>query len=99
MDQLQSELTRREFTDWQLYFAAEPFGHSHSNFILATLCCLVANYMRDEDTQAFKPDDFIPKYVTQEEREAELDHERHVQADLAYVAAMVEAGYIKKVVH
>lgn len=49
---------------------ADPFGDTRTEMMIAQLCSLVYNALRDEDADAKEPQDFIPDYhLTDEARQ------------------------------
>lgn len=71
----QQKISTTEFRSWQAFYALEPFGEARTEFMLAQLCCIVANSNRGKSTKAFKVGDFIPKYGEQKRHKtgAELE--------------------------
>lgn len=77
-------MTAAEFTDWQRYAAAEPFGEQRADLRAGIVASAVANYagkMRREGLPPAVPTDFMPFAPQREpEPEAEPDPIAHFEA-------------------
>ncbi|HEX6827845.1 MAG TPA: hypothetical protein VF104_02570, partial [Burkholderiales bacterium] len=77
--------TAAEFTDWQHYAAAEPFGETRADLRAGIIASTVANYagkMRRDGLPPAVPTDFMPfvDRPAEPEPEAEPDPVAHFEA-------------------
>lgn len=74
--ELKARLGHAEFTEWQAFYAIEPFGHARSDIQTALLASLVANAHRDtkKRPRPYGIRDFIPEYWQQraEDKSAQI---------------------------
>lgn len=59
--QLQTELTKQEFIEWQAFYQLEPWGFDIENWRAANIASTVANVNRPPKKPAYKLEQFMPK--------------------------------------
>lgn len=67
-------MSARTFAEWQAYCAIEPFGPQAEFWRAGMIACMTANVNRKKNQQPYKPEDFMPKGLTQQDP-AQLDAE------------------------
>ena len=57
-------MSSREFSEWQAYYAQEPFGEYRADLRMGILASLIANMFNDpkKRTKNYTPDDFMPQF-------------------------------------
>ncbi|MBT8199580.1 MAG: DUF4035 domain-containing protein [Acidimicrobiia bacterium] len=75
VEQLQAEITSREFAEWIAYDRLEPIGDDRSDHMIAQLTAILANIHRRPGTKAYTVTDFLlfrPKRTHWQEMRAKL---------------------------
>ena len=57
-----SRISSRELTEWQAFYAVEPWAGDAPYYGSAIVAATVANSLRNPKTKAFKPETFIPRF-------------------------------------
>jgi hypothetical protein len=62
--ELLSRISSRELSEWQAYYAMEPFGGERDDLQAGLVASTIANVNRDpkKRKQAYTPQDFLPKF-------------------------------------
>jgi hypothetical protein len=60
-------MSARTFAEWQAYCSLEPFGPQADFWRAGMIASMIANVNRKKNAQPFKPEDFMPKGLFQEE--------------------------------
>lgn len=59
--ELQERMSSREFSEWQAFYAIEPFGWLADNWGHAQTASLIANTHLPKNAKPYKQEDFLPK--------------------------------------
>lgn len=63
--------TSRELTEWMIYLQMEPAGEERADLRAGIISSTVANAHKGKGGRTFKPQDFMPKFGTQEVEQGE----------------------------
>lgn len=68
--QLLAQMSSRELTEWQAFFALEPFGEQRDDLRSAIVAATVANASRDAKRrpEPFEVGDFMPRFEEEPEQ-------------------------------
>ena len=71
---LAARLTSSQMTEWQAYFAEDPWGEERADLRSAILASLFANAHRDpaQHSEPYRPVDFMPYHRREPERPESL---------------------------
>lgn len=72
VDEMLSELTAGQLTEWEAFFMLEPWGESVQNYRFAALSSLLANIFRTERSKPYGLEDFLLRSTVERELHAEL---------------------------
>lgn len=67
--ELLSQISSRELTEWMIFSQLEPFGSDADFLGHAITSSTVANVNRGKNRKAHKPDDFMPKFERQKQKD------------------------------
>jgi hypothetical protein len=65
-----SEISSVQFAEWMAYSRLEPWGEERDDLRMAIIASTIANVNRGKNTQAFKPQDFMPSFEPETEEQA-----------------------------
>jgi hypothetical protein len=87
--ELQAAMSSREFTEWQAYFALEPFGEERADIRAALVASVIANVNRNPKKRSspFAVKDFMLRFG-----EAAGSREQSVEQQLSLVE-MLNAAF------
>lgn len=71
--------TSRELTEWQVYLQMYPQGAVRGDLQAGIIASTVANAHRGKDGRRFKPDDFMPKFGSQQKEQTEEEIQMNAQ--------------------
>lgn len=60
-------MSARTFAEWQAYCSLEPFGPQADFYRSAIIASIIANVNRKKNAPPFKPEDFMPKSLVEQE--------------------------------
>jgi len=69
----QREIDSREFSEWQAFWAVEPWGDERADIRSAMICCVTANAWRGKDDPPATLKDFLPKFGAEDESPEEIE--------------------------
>lgn len=84
MEQLLSEISSAELTEWMTYYQLEPWGTGPDDLRAGILASTIANVNRDEKRrpQPYEPGDFIPRREEAEAEEQSLEEQQQILQSL-----------------
>ena len=64
-------MSSREFSEWIAFYSLEPFGEDREDLRSGIVASVVANTVRDPESQPepFQPADFMPRFGAEDEEE------------------------------
>lgn len=81
--ELLRRISSREISEWMEFYKVEPFGMDAEYLGHAITATTVANVNRGKGQKAYKPQDFMPKFGTEEQTPEEM-----LQFAAMYTAAL-----------
>jgi hypothetical protein len=74
VDQLLSEISSEELSEWMAYYQLEPFGDERADWRSGMMAATMANLQRSKNRAPYKPEDFMPQYDRPEQEwEEQMD--------------------------
>lgn len=81
-------LTAKELIGWEHYAALEPFDETRADYRAASIATMIANVNRSKEQRAYKLEDFVLKFGTDNAR-------KQTPEDHLFIAKMFAAAFAK----
>ena len=61
VSEIEDAMTAQEFGEWMAFYSMHPFGPAGDWFRSGVIASTIANVNRAANTEAYKPEDFMPR--------------------------------------